>query len=67
VPSDLNLLSPKKIIKKSKDCAWKQKRKKEETVVVFEAPTIPEKEVKPKVCKKFDKEVKPRKKAYDPR
>jgi len=31
----------------------------------FEAPTIPEKEVKPKVCKKFDKEVKPRKKVYD--
>ena len=53
---------PKKDYKEIKRLRLEAKMK---TAVVYDAPTIPEKEVKPKTFKAFEKEVKPRKKVRE--
>jgi len=59
-------VKPKKDYKEIKRLKLEAKAKKEAPAAVeFDAPEIPEKEIKPKAPKKADKEAKPRKKIYE--
>jgi len=66
-PLDVSVERPKpvKLKKDYKEIKRLRQEAKKEIPVVFEAPVIPEKEIKPKIFKKVDKEVKPRKKIFD--
>jgi len=66
-PLSVSVQRPKPVKPKKdyKEIKRLRQEAKKVTPVVFEAPEIPEKEIKPKAFKKSEKEFKPRKKVYE--